>query len=120
MKHAFMLLALAFALVVVNIDLTTAKVNQQEKKTDAKETKWQGKVLQVLKDQSIIEIRGGATADSASALKVAYDSSTQWTKQNKPGGDQSEVKEGSFIIAVGQVDDKGVLHANRIDVRLPR
>jgi len=119
MKHAFMLLALAFALVVVNIDLTTAKVNQQEKKTDAKETKWQGKVLQVLKDQSILSIHGGATADSASALKIAYDNSTQWTKQNKPG-DQSDVKEGSFIIAVGQVDDKGVLHATRIDLRPPR
>jgi hypothetical protein len=31
-----------------------------------------------------------------------------------------EVKEGSFVIAVGQIDDKGVLHAKRVDLRLPR
>jgi hypothetical protein len=31
-----------------------------------------------------------------------------------------EVKEGSFVIILGQVDDKDVLHAMRIDLRLPR
>lgn len=119
MKHAFMLLALVFAVVVVEIDLTTAKANQEEKKAATKEAKWQGYVLQILKDQSIINIRGGGTPNATDNLKIAYDNSTQWTKQNKPG-QQSEVKEGSFIIAVGQVDDKGVLHATRIDLRLPR
>jgi len=119
MKHAFMLLALVFALVVVDIDLTTAKANQQEKKTDTKETKWQGYVRQILKDQSIMNIRASGTPNATSTLKIAWDDSTLWTKQNKPG-QQSEVKEGSFIIAVGQVDDKGVLHATRIDLRLPR
>lgn len=119
MKLAFMLLALMFAAVVVDNDLTTAEANQQEKKPDTKETKWQGYVLQILKDQSIINIRGGGTPNATDTLKIAYDNSTQWTKQNKPG-EQSEVKEGSFIIAVGQVDNKGVLHASRIDLRLPR
>ena len=119
MKHAFILFALVFAGTVVDIDLTTARANQQEKKADTKETKWQGYVLQILKDQSILNIRGGGTPDATNTLKIAYDSSTQWTKQNK-AGQQSEVKEGSFIIAVGQVDGKGVLHATRIDLRLPR
>jgi hypothetical protein len=114
-----MLFALLFAAVVVDFDLTTARANQQEKKAESKETKWQGHVVQILKDQSIINIRGGGTPDATSTLKIAYDNSTQWTKQNKPG-QQSEVKEGSFIIAVGQVDDQGVLHATRIDLRLPR
>ena len=119
MKHAFMLLALVFALVVADIDLTTARANQQEKKTDTKETKWQGYVLQILKDQSIINIRAAGTPNDTSTLKIAYDNSTQWTKLNKPG-QQSEVKEGSFIIAVGQLDDKGILHATRIDLRQPK
>jgi len=51
--------------------------------------------------------------------KVAYDSSTEWTNLGKPGK-QDEVKEGSFVIVLGHVDDKGVLHARRIDLRLPR
>jgi hypothetical protein len=51
--------------------------------------------------------------------KIAYDSSTQWTKVGKPG-QQDEVKEGSFVIVLGKLDDKGVLHATRVDLRLPR
>ena len=121
MKLALMLLALVFAGVAVDTRPTSADASQQEKKkSDTKETKWQGTVLQILKDQSMMNIRGGSTANATDVLKIAYDSSTQWTKQNKPGDFQSEVKEGSFVIAVGHVDDKGVLHATRIDLRLPR
>jgi hypothetical protein len=119
MKIAVMLLALVFAGVAFDTHPTSASANGQEKKTPAKETKWQGTVLRIYKDQSMMDIRGGVTADSADVRKIAYDSSTQWTKQNKPG-DMADVKEGSFVIAVGQIDDKGVLHATRIDLRLPR
>ena len=34
--------------------------------------------------------------------------------------EQSEFKEGSFVIVLGTVDDKGILHASHIDLRLPR
>lgn len=120
MKLALMLLALLFAGVALDTHPTSADASQQEKKkSDSKETRWQGTVLQILKDKSMLNIRGGGTAEATDVLKIAYDSSTQWTKQNKPG-DPGEVKEGSFIIAVGQIDDKGVLHATRIDLRLPR
>jgi hypothetical protein len=121
MKLALMLLALVFAGVAVDTRPTSANASQEEKKkSDAKETKWQGTVLQILKGQSMMNIRGGSRNNASDVLKIAYDSSTQWTKQNKPGDFQGEVKEGSFVIAVGQVDDKGVLHATRIDLRLPR
>lgn len=120
MKLALMLLALVFAGPTLDTRPAAADASNQEKKSDTKETKWQGTVLQILKDQSMLNIRGGATAGDKNLLKVAYDSSTEWTKQNKPGGSQSDVKEGSFIIVVGKVDDKGVLHASRIDLRLPR
>jgi hypothetical protein len=83
-----------------------------------KETKWQGNVIRFNKDQSMLEIRGGQ-APSSDLRKVAYDSSTHWTKQGKPG-QQDEVKEGSFVILLGHVDDSGVLHATRIDLRRPR
>jgi hypothetical protein len=120
MKLALMLLVWVVAGTTLDTRPAAAEASKQEKKSDTKETKWQGTVLQILKDQSMMNIRGGATADDKNVLKVAYDSSTEWTKQNKSGGNQSDVKEGSFIIVVGKVDDKGVLHASRIDLRLPR
>lgn len=120
MKFSLMLLALLFAAVVLDTHPTSAGASRQAtKNNETKETKWQGTVLQILKDQSVITIRGGGAADDRYGLRIAYDGSTQWTKKNKPG-DQGDVKEGSFIIAVGHVDDNGVLHATRIDLRLPR
>jgi hypothetical protein len=84
-----------------------------------KETKWQGHVIRINKDLSVMDIRGGINTRAEDVRKVAYDSSTEWTKLGKPG-QMDQVKEGSFVIALGHVDDKGVLHATRIDLRLPR
>jgi hypothetical protein len=82
-----------------------------------KETKWQGHVIRIDKDHSMIDIRGGQ-APSKDLRQVAYDSSTEWTNLGKPGK-QDEVKEESFVIVLGHVDDKGVLHATRVDLRAP-
>src|SRR6201984_3414303 len=71
-----------------------------------KETKWQGHVVRIYKDQSQMDIRGGVTGQSEDLRKIAYDSSTAWTKLGKPG-QQDEVKENSFVIVLGHVDDKG-------------
>jgi len=84
-----------------------------------KETKLQGHVVRIYKDLSQMDIRGGVNTRSEDVRKVAYDSTTEWTKLGKPG-QMDEVKEGSFVIILGQIDDKGVLHAKRIDLRLPR
>jgi hypothetical protein len=84
-----------------------------------KDTKWQGHVVRIYKDLSQMDIRGGVNTRSEDVRKVAYDSATEWTKLGKPG-QMDEVKEGSFVIILGQIDDKGVLHAKRIDLRLPR
>jgi hypothetical protein len=84
-----------------------------------KETKWQGHVVRIYKDLSQMDIRGGVNTRSEDVRKVAYDSATEWTKLGKPG-QMDEVKEGSFVIILGQIDDKGVLHAKRVDLRLPR
>ena len=93
----------------------------EKKKATAtkKETKWQGNVVRIYKDQSQMDIRDAKSASTANLKKVAYDDSTEWTKLGKPGK-QDEVKEESFVIVLGHVDDKGVLHAKRIDLRLPR
>jgi len=91
----------------------------EDKKAPAakKETKWQGHVVRIYKDLSQMDVRDAKNIDHLK--RVAYDDSTEWTKLGKPGK-QDEVKEESFVIVLGQVDDKGVLHAKRIDLRLPR
>ena len=84
-----------------------------------KETKWQGHVVRIYKDLSQMDIRGDKAAQTGQLRKVAYGGSTEWTKGGKPG-QQEEVKEGSFVIVLGKLDDNGVLQATRIDLRLPR
>ena len=120
MKLAMLVVSLVFAGIVIASHPISADARQDKQAAQAKEAKWQGTVLRVSKDQSMIDIRGGAGANAADTRKIAYSASTQWTKGNKPGGDLADVKEGSFIIAVGHVDDKGVLQATRIDLRLPK
>jgi hypothetical protein len=95
-----------------------AAAEKKEAPAAKKETKWQGKVVRMYKDLSQMDISGGP-APSKALRKVAYDNSTEWTNRGKPG-QQDAVKEGSFVILLGQVDDKGVLHAKRVDLRLPR
>jgi len=122
MKGSLTLLSLVLAgAVVVAIPASANQAATENKAVHAakKETKWQGHVERIYKDLSQMDIRGGVTGESEDLRKVAYDSSTAWTKLGKPG-QQDEVKEGSFVIVLGQVDDKGTLHATRIDLRLPR
>jgi hypothetical protein len=122
MKVCTTLLSLALAGAV--FAAMPAGANQaaaETKKAPAakKETKWQGHVVRIYKDFSQMDIRSAKTGESEHLRKVAFDSSTEWTKRGKPG-QQDEVKEGSFVIVLGQVDDKGVLQAKRVDLRLPR
>jgi hypothetical protein len=122
MKVSLSLLSLVLAGAVFAAMPAGAKRAAGENKqapATKKETKWQGSVIRISKDLSEMDIRGGVNAHSEDLRKIAFDSSTEWTKLGKPGK-QDEVKEGSFVIVLGQVDDKGVLHATRIDLRLPR
>jgi hypothetical protein len=121
MKGCLALLCVTLAGAVFSAMPAGANQAATETKTAAaakKETKWQGSVLRIYKESSEMDIRGGA-APATDTRKVAYDSSTEWTKHGKPG-QQDEVKEGSFVIILGHLDDKGTLHASRIDLRLPR
>ena len=106
-----------FAAVPVGARLATAEAAQAPAKK--KETKWQGSVVRISKDTSQLDIRGGINSNASDERKISYDGSTEWTNLGKPGK-MEDVKEGSFVIVLGQVDDKGVLHATRIDLRKPR
>lgn len=115
---ALLCTALAGAICVAVPAVAQEAVADKAAPTATKETKWQGHVVRIDKEHSMMDIRGGQ-APSNDQRKVAYDSSTEWTKLGKPG-QQDEVKEGSFVILLGHVDKKGVLHATRVDLRLPR
>jgi hypothetical protein len=119
MKGSLTLLSLVLAGAVFAAMPASGRQAASETKAApaAKEKKAQGNVVRIYKDESQMDIRG--TSPSGTVRKIAYDSSTQWTKGGKPG-QQDEVKEGSFVIVLGKVDDKGVLHATRVDLRLPR
>jgi hypothetical protein len=120
MKGSLILLSLVVAgAVFAGMPASANQAAAENKAAPAakKETKWQGNVVRIYKDESQMDIRG--TTPAGEMRKIAYDSSTQWTKVGKPG-QQDEVKEGSFVIVLGKLDDKGVLHATRVDLRLPR
>ncbi len=122
MKRLLVLSTLVLAGVAIAGYPISGQGGQQEKKPatkEAKETKWQGNIIRINKEESTIDLRGGLTNKDSDEKKIAYDGSTRWTKLGKPA-EQSEFKDGSFIIVLGHVDDKGVLHASRIDLRLPR
>jgi hypothetical protein len=122
MKGSLTLLSLVLVgavFVAMPASANPAAADNKAAQTAKKETKWQGHVVRIYKDESQMDIRGGVNAQSEDLRKIAYDSSTAWTKLGKPG-QQDEVKEGSFVIVLGHVDDKGTLHATRIDLRLPR
>ena len=121
MKIAKLVVSLVFAGIVIASNPISAGAGQEKKAAQTKEAKWQGTVLRVNQDQSTIDIRGGsAGANADQTRKIAFSASTQWTKGNKPGGSLSDIKANSFIIAVGKVDNDGVLQATRIDLRLPK
>lgn len=122
MKLSLVLSTLVLAGAVVAGYPSSSQGSQEKKpaaKSEAKETKWQGKIVRTNKDESTIDLLGGQSNVDSDQKKIAYDGSTHWTKQGKPA-EQSEFKDGSFVIVLGHVDDKGVLHATRIDLRLPR
>lgn len=99
--------------------LASAGNSNDEKTAAAKESRWQGHIVRVDKKDSRLIIRGGQGNMENIERQVYYDSSTEWTKQGKPA-EQSEFKEGSFVIVLGHADKKGVFHATRVDLRLPR
>ncbi|MGZ4816008.1 MAG: hypothetical protein ACXVZV_11405 [Terriglobales bacterium] len=111
MKKSLILLVVLF--------LTTGLIAQTNASKKTKEDRWQGHIVRINQSESTIDVRGGQKNMDQTEKRIHYDSSTEWTKQGKPA-DMSEFKDGSFVIALGHNDDKGVFHATRIDLRLPR
>src|SRR5260221_5181816 len=97
MKGCLILLSLVFAGAVFAGIPASAKQAAAEDKAAAakKETKWQGNVVRIYKDESQMDIRG--TTPAGAMRKIAFDSSTQWTQVWKTR-QQDEVKVRSVVI----------------------
>jgi len=122
MKLPITLLAATLAGAVIcalPADARLNSLNNPQEKKEAKETKMQGHVVRIYADLKTMDVRGGATARSQDIRKIAYDDSTTWTNMGKPGK-MEDVKEGSFVIVLGNLQKDGSLLATRIDLRLPR
>jgi len=121
MKLPITLLAATLAGAVIcalPADARLNSLNNPQEKKEAKETKMQGHVVRIYADLKTMDVRGGSTARSQDIRKIAYDDSTTWTNMGKPGK-MEDVKEGSFVIVLGNLQKDGSLLATRIDLRLP-
>jgi hypothetical protein len=116
----FLSFALALLLCVSYSALAAPQESGNQKTaSSAHKTEWQGHIIRINKKRSSLSIRGGQSPNETFERLVMFNSATQWTK-DRQDADPSEFKEGSFVIVVGNLDKKGMLHADRIDLRLPR
>ena len=114
------LLLIILSTIILGTALAAQTTGEQKQSAaGSQEAKWQGHIVRINKGASSLSIRGGMKNMESTERQIFYDDSTEWTKQGKPA-DQGEFKDGSFVIAVGHVDDKGVFHATRVDLRAQR
>jgi len=119
MRKALLVGLLAFlATAGVQVTVTRAQLEQApEKMTKPKAKKalrWDGHIVRIDKDNSTMDIRDRRGMER----KIHWDSSTTWTKLNKPVTDQSEFKEDARVICLGKPGEKGEFMATRIDLRV--
>ena len=114
-----MRLAATAGILAIVVTLCVGQLSANSDQGKKKESRWQGHIVRLDKSDSRLIIRGGQGNMESTERQIYYDDSTEWTKQGQPA-EQSEFKEGSFVIVLGHPDKKGVFHASRIDLRLPR
>ncbi len=106
------------ALLLISVLFLATGLFAQETKasTKTKEAKFQGHIVRINQDNSTIDVRGGQKSSDSNDKRVAFDSSTKWTKLGKPA-EQKEFTQGQYVIIAGTVDEKGVMHATQVDLR---
>ena len=77
----------------------------------AKEDRVSGTIIRSNKDKSSLIVREGR---SKIERTVVYNASTKWTK-GKESADMNDFKDGTYVICLGKMDEKGELTATRID-----
>ena len=106
---------LLFALIAV-VGLTVVAYGQEkpEKAASASQMRWSGHIVRIDNDNSFMDIRNPQGA----VKRVYWDSSTIWSKLNKPVTDHSEFKEEARVICIGKAGEKDKFIATRIDLRV--
>lgn len=114
MKRVVAVLLFA-VLAVVGFTPNNAVAKGKEKMAAAaKQGRWDGHIVRIDKDASTMDVRNAKGIEK----RIHWDSSTTWTKLNKPVTDQSMFKEDERVICLGKYDEKGEFNATRIDLRV--
>jgi hypothetical protein len=108
-KALFFLLVVVFAFAGYRVQSTVAQ-EKEGKAAVEKQGRWRGSIVNINKDKSSIEVRRGDVTRT-----VYYDSSTKWTEGTKTV-DMSAFTAGVRVVCLGTYDEKGELHATRIDL----
>jgi hypothetical protein len=109
-KVIVILLFAVFA--VVGLASHNAVANGQEKEAAGpKQGRWHGMIVRMDKEASTLDVRKDNTVK-----RIYYDSSTKWTEGTKII-EMSEFKENMDVICLGTYDEKGHLHATRIQLQ---
>lgn len=114
-KAMFFILVAIFAAAGL---MTQAAMAQEQKPAQAtaaaKEARWHGMIVNINEKTSTLDVRRQKVTRT-----VYYDDSTKWTQGTKTM-EMKEFKTGSDVICLGTFDEKGNIHATRIDMRAPR
>ncbi len=115
-KKMLLLLALFVALGVFAVPQQSIGKNKQATASQkaAKEDRVSGVIIRSSPEKSTITVREGR---SKIERTVTYDASTKWTKGKGVTTDMKEFKDGSRVICLGKLDEKGTLAATRIDLQ---
>jgi hypothetical protein len=117
MRTVLLLVSLAvLASIAVGTTVTKAQDQQAEapkSKKAGQQLRWDGHIVRINKDNSTMDIRNRRGMERT----IHWDSSTTWTKLNKPVTDQSEFKEDARVIVLGK-SENGQFMATRIDLRV--
>ena len=115
-----LLLGLFVLLAVAGVQVEGTRA-QDEKASEKMATskpkqplRWDGHIVRMDQNNSTMDIRDRRGTER----KIHWDSSTRWTKLNKPVADQSEFKEDARVIVLGRPGAKGEFVATRIDLRV--
>jgi len=109
-KVLFLLLVFTFAFAGYRVQSTVAQ-EKEAKAAAEKAGRWHGRIVRFYAGESAMDVR-----KANDIRKVYYDSSTRWTEGTKTS-DMSQFKEGVDVICLGKYDEKGLLHATRVDLR---
>ena len=110
-------LLMVLAMAGIQVAVTRAqdeKAQESMTKPKAKQLRWDGHIVRIDKDNSTMDIRDRRGTER----KIHWNSSTTWTKLNKPVSDQSQFKEDARVIVLGKPGEKGEFMATRIDLRV--